>query len=144
MAHNLPKMLSGCCFQWLSYLKKAFGTAGEHQTCQSQQEDIFPNWFIWISLQKTMLKSSPTRRFNISQRLHISIKIISFKNSQGMEFLPALEQMISWEFLHIWLLCFFVRSQVFGYWQASPDHPPSHLHFPQSHVPWPENLTTSR
>ena len=60
-----------------------------------------------------------------------------------IDFLPALEQMTSWEFLHIWLLFFFVRSQWAGYWQASPNHPSSHLHLPQSHLPWPEDLTTS-
>ena len=143
------KCCQGFLFQKISCLKEACGPAGEHQTCQSQQDDIFPNWFIWISFQKkkNTLKSSLTPRFNISRRLHISIKnptlMISFEDALGTEFLPALEQMMSWEFLHIWLLFFLVRSQLAGYWQASPNHPSSHLHLPQSHLPWPENLTTS-
>lgn len=103
-------------------------------------------WFIWIWLLKNILKSSLIWRFNISQCLRTSIKnqnlIISLKSFCKIKFLPALEQMISWEFLHIWLLVFFVRSQLVGYWQASPDHPLSHLHFPQSHLPWPEDLTS--
>lgn len=147
MTHNLHKMLSECCFQWISYLKEIFETAGEYQTCHSQQDDIFFYWFIWISFLKNILKCSLIQMVNISQCLHTSIKkqnlIISLMNFHRMEFLPALEQMISWEFLHIWLLFFFVRSQLVGYWQASPDHPLSHLHFPQSHLPWPEDLTTS-
>lgn len=66
-----------------------------------------------------------------------------FKNFHRMDFLPALEQMTSWEFLHIWLLFFFVRSQWVGYWHALPNQPSWHLHLPQSHLPWPENSTTS-
>ena len=49
--------------------------------------------------KKKTLKSSLTPRFNISQRLHISIKnptlMISFEDALGTEFLPALEQMMS-------------------------------------------------
>ena len=49
--------------------------------------------------KKNTLKSSLTPRFNISRRLHISIKnptlMISFEDALGTEFLPALEQMMS-------------------------------------------------
>lgn len=108
---------------------------------------FFFYWFIWISFLKNILRSSLIQTFNIPKCISTSITnpnlIISLKNLHRIKFLPALEQMTSWEFLHIWLLFFFVRSQLVGYWQASPDHPLSHLHFPQSHLPWPNDLTTS-
>lgn len=144
MVHNLHKMLSGCCFQWISCLKEALEQLEGVKLASLSKMTFF---LIWISFLKNILKSRLTQRFNISQHIHISIKkqylIISLKNFSRIEFLPALEQMTSWEFLHIWLLFFLVRSQWVGYWQASPDHPSSHSHLPQLHLPWPENLMTS-
>ena len=149
MAHSWHKMLSGVFIPENILLE-----GGMRNSWRASDLPVSARWHFsqliylnFISKKKNTLKSSLTPRFNISRRLHVSIKnptlMISCEDALGTECLPALEQMMSWEFLHIWLLFFLVRSQLVGYWQASPNHPSSHLHLPQSHLPWPENLTTS-
>lgn len=74
MAHNLPKTLLGCRFQGISCLQEAFGTAGEDQTCQSQQDDIFFLLIYLNFISKKYTQKQSHSEVQLSRHPHISFE----------------------------------------------------------------------